>query len=309
MPLRHKCARNTDTIVIASSSDTSEASEDSFPEPVPDSPASHGGFAAENDMSERQTWKINAGSFGMFNHPTLMPTTTAPPPRTPEKGKKRKRVKEYSYYKGSPRTRRREERRAREEIVELSDEGEGEHSLFVSEGASRIDLVIVEGEFENDLRLYSGMTPERARNAKEYLDVLSLVHSADQRLRTTESALGAMASEHKGLEWKLANIDATAENKISDILRQRDEAVRIAEEHADEKIKRVRERLPAKKQNCEEMLRDVAGRRSVLEERVVEVKAELEVVKGKETELEQQGGFELCSDVREVQARGNGDSR
>lgn len=112
-----------------------------------------------------------------------------------------------------------------------------------------------------------------------------------------------MISEHKGLEWKLATIDATAENQISDILRQRDEAIKIATEHAEAKIKRIGEGLPAKRLEYEERLRDVAELKKGMEERILGLKASLEVVNGTEDALEQQGGFELCGDVRDVQAR------
>ncbi|KAF3044926.1 hypothetical protein E8E11_006908 [Didymella keratinophila] len=296
MSLRRKCARDSNTIVISSSSDTSEASEDSTPESDLDTPSSRRGFAAVNDMSERQTSKVNAGNFGMFNDLPLMP-------RTPGKGKKRKRVKEYSDHQESPRTSRRKERSGREEVIEIDDEDEGEQDLFVPENNCPTSHVTVDDDPEDEDRLYSGMTPDRARNTKEYLELVSHVTTAEKHFRTTDSKLSAMTSEQKALGWKLANIDATAENKISDILRQRDEAMKVAIEHAEEKIKRVRERLPVKKAQYDERLRDIAKRRQGMEERVAQVKATLEVIKSKKAALEQQYGFELCSDVRDAQAK------
>ncbi|KAJ4379810.1 hypothetical protein N0V86_004994 [Didymella sp. IMI 355093] len=298
MSLRRTRTRRTDTIVVSSSSDTSEASEDSTPESNPDSPSRHSAFAAENNMSERQTRKLKAGSFGMFNSPTLMPKAS---PRTPESGRKRKRVKEYSEYRESPRTRRKKESTGRQTVTELSDEGEGEQSLFVPETTPFTDAVVVDDEAESEEYLYSGMTPERAKHAKEYINTIQSVQSADKRLKNAETKLSAMTTEHKGLEWKLATIDATAESRISDIMRQRDEAIRIATEHAEEEVKRVRERLPAKKDEYERSLKNVAGRKKEMEERVAELTADLEAAKARQGDLEREGGFELCSDVRKVQ--------
>jgi hypothetical protein len=272
MPPRRQSDRNTNAIVASSSSDTSEASEDCTPESDPDSPSSHRGFATDNNMSERQTQKLNAGRFGMFNHPTLMP-------RTPEKGRKRKRVKEYSDYVESPRAPRRKERRGRKEAIETSDEDEGN----------------AEDKREND--------DERARNTEEYLDVFNLVNSAEARVRVAESTLSTMISEHKSLEFKLAAIDATAENGISDILRQRDEVIRIATEHAEAKIRRVRQRVPRKKTQYERKLHDVSEQRKGMEQRTMELKAALEVIKGKKVALEQQDRSEMYGGLRDVQAR------
>lgn len=306
MPQRRKHTRRADAIVISSSSDTSEASEDSTPESDPDNPSKHGGFAAENDMSERQTRKVNSGSFGMFNRPTLMPKT---PPRTLDSGRK-KRVKEYSAYQEIPRSRRRRGRKTSvSEVIELDYENEENQSLFIPDHTAESAPITVADDSEDEQDIYSGMTPERAQNAKEYLHALSLVESAEKRLRNVEQKLGAAITEHTNLSWKLATIDVTADNKISDIIRQRDEAIKIANEHAEEKIKCVRERLPAKREGYEERLRDIAGRRKRMEERIAEVKSELQGAEERKGELERQGGFELCSDVREVQARGGGTLR
>lgn len=173
MPLRRKGPRNTDAIVISSSSDTSEASEDSTPESDPDSLSSHSCFV-DHDASARQTWKVNAGSFGMFNSPALMP-------RNPEKGKKRKRVKECSDYQESLRSRRSNKRRIREVVVEISDEEEAEYqTLFVPDASSPTNTVIVyDEESGHKSHLYSGMTPERVQNTQEYLDVASQVATAE----------------------------------------------------------------------------------------------------------------------------------
>jgi hypothetical protein len=299
MPFRRKRTRKTDTIVISSSSDTSEASEDSTPGSDPDSPSKYGAFAMENNMSERQTRKLKAGSFGMFNNPTLMPK---PSQRTAESGRKRKRVREYSDYQESPRTRREKERTGRQEVIELRDEGEGEQSLFVPE-ATPFDAVFDDGESESEEYLYSGMTPERAKHAKEYIDTIQSVQSANKRLQNAETKLSATTTECKGLEWKLATIDAVAENTISDIMRQKDETIRIATEHAEEEIKRVRERLPAKKDEHDQSLQNVARRKKEMEQRIAEVMADLEAAKARQVDLERVGGFGLCSDVRKVQDR------
>lgn len=307
MPQRRKRTCRADAIVISSSSDTSQASEDSTPESDPDSPSKHGGFAAENDMSERQTRKVNSGSFGMFNRPTLMPKTS---PRTPDSGKKRKGVKEYSAYQEIPRSRRRRERKTSvSEVMELDYENEENQRLFIPDHTPESAPITIADESEDEQDIYSGMTPERAQNAKEYLHTLSLVESAEKRLRSVEQKLDAATTEHTNLSWKLATIDVTAENKISDIILQRDEAIRISNEHAEEKIKRVRKRLRVKRDGYEKRLRDVAGRSKGMEERITEVKSGLHAAKEKKDELERQGGFELCSDVRQVQARGEGTFR
>lgn len=65
MPLRRKGLRDTGAIVISSSSETSEASEDGTPESDPNSLSSHGRIV-DHDASARQTWKVKDGSFGMF---------------------------------------------------------------------------------------------------------------------------------------------------------------------------------------------------------------------------------------------------
>lgn len=226
----------------------------------------------------------------MFNDSALLLV-----PRTPEKGNKRKRVKEYSDFQQSPRPRRRRERRRREEGIELSDDDktegegvirisdvdEGEQALSVSEGATPVR----QDEREND--------KEHARKIQAYLNTLSLVKSGETRVQVAKSNLGTWISEQKTLEFKLATADTAAENRISDILRQIDEVIRIANEHAEAKVRRIRQRVPAKKAEYEKKLLDVDRQKQGIEERIVELKASLEVVKGQKAALKQQGGFEV----------------
>lgn len=270
-----------------------------MPESDHDSPSKHGGFAALNNMSERQTRKLQAGNFGMFNRPILMPKA---PPGTPESGTKRKRAKEYSDYIEPPRSQRRTQQvRSDDEVIVLDNEGKDGQTLFIPESTTLTPLGADESEDERTL--YASMPPDRARNAQAYLDVIASVESADSRLQVAKSELAAMTTEHTTLEWKLANLDAAAENGISEILRERDEAIRIANLHAEEKIQMISERLPGEKNGCEMELRDVARRQKDVEEKVLQVETELETVEERQRHLERVGGFELCSDVREVQGR------
>lgn len=270
-------------MIVSSSSDTSEASEDSVAESNPETPSGRrGGFAAMNNMSARQTWKVNAGRFGMFNPPTLLPDA----PRTPGMDKKRKRAKEYSDYQESPQQGQRTTRRRRQEVIELSDEDEAERNLSVSEDTTSTDPANAEDKHKS-----RHMYPR----ARQYLNILDLVKTAETHVRIAESALCTGRSEHKGLEWKLATIDAAAKNAISDILRERDEVVRIANEHAEAKIDRIRQRVPAKKTEYEEKLYNVAEVTKSIGERTVELRADLNTLKDRKAALERYRTEQWCS--------------
>lgn len=300
MPLRRKHTRRYDTIVISSSSDPNEASEDSEPESDADSPSKHGGYAAENDMSERQTRKINSGNYGMFNHPTLM----FRPPSTPDSSKKRKRVKEYSSHKKfPPRKSLAKKERDTPELVDMTDQNEDGQSLFIPEDSPEPNEGAAGDEAQNEEDLYTNMTPERARKVKQYLSTLELVRAVDANLQAAETELSEVTTEQTSLSEKFAIIDATAEDKIADIKHERDEAIRIANEVADSRIQKVQEQLPLKKASYEDRIRDCDERKMTTEERVMEARTEVITARAAKAELERQGGFELCSDVRDVQAQ------
>ncbi|KAF1350535.1 hypothetical protein EJ07DRAFT_183973 [Lizonia empirigonia] len=368
MPGHRKRTRNTNLIVIDSSSDSSEVSKDGAAESDVDSLLNAGSYASNNDMSERQTKKINSGSFGMFNRPTLTSRTSS----TTDSGTKRRRVKGYDGHKDSSRSSKRSCQGQRgDPQIFMVDSEEDEESLFVPDTvpqshsrhkphtqdnqrvnaadgslenmdwlgrgmmsrqkktvnsataanrdddeddddeqdphvpqlASRFEPVVIDDDSASEESLYDGMMPERAQKAKEYIQTLKHVDATEDRLRNAENELQAAATQHTSLLWNLATIDAQADNKVSDIRRGRDEMIRIANEHADAMIQRIRERLLAKKASFEKRMGTWTEHKRATEERVSEVRSEVETVREKRDELELRGGFELCSDVREIQAQ------
>ncbi|KAF2627140.1 hypothetical protein BU25DRAFT_422021 [Macroventuria anomochaeta] len=193
--------RHADAIVISSSSDTGEASKDSTLQSDVDSPSKH---KADEEHQQWRLWHVQS--------PELTPKT----PRTPDSGRRKRRVKEYSGYQESPRSSRRTGRRSRVnyEMIALDQEDEDEQSLFVSEASSWSQPIIVDNEPGHEDRLYNGMTPERVRRVKEYLNALNLMETADSHLQPTKNELNSATTEHTNLSWKLATIDATANNTL-----------------------------------------------------------------------------------------------
>ena len=214
-------------------------------------------------------------------------------------------MKEYSGYKEASRSSRRTRQKQYDdqEVIELDHKGEDDKSLFIPDANSQSQLIVVDDQSEDEERLYYDMTPDRTERVKVYLNALSLVETADKNLYTVENELSIATTEHTSLSWQLASIDATAENRISDIIRERDEVIRVANEFAETKIKSIRERLPVKKKSYEGRLQGCVELKKAAEEHRLKMQAELQATKEKKYELERQGGFELCSDVREVQAR------
>ncbi|KAF9694635.1 hypothetical protein EKO04_007609 [Ascochyta lentis] len=301
MSSKHKRTRDTDAITISSSSSSSQASEDGALESDEESSSRRGGFAGVEGMSERQTWKINSGSFGMFNHPALMPLL--PHSSSPEK--KRRRVKECSDYKRTPRSSKSSRSQYVEpEMLMVDDDQEDEQSLFVPDTTSQSQPISVNDDPESDGgSSYEGLTPERAFKVKKYIHVVDTVKTAESSLQTADDSLETAAEEHATLSQKLMAINTTAEHKIDDIMRERDETTRIANEQAEERIQRVRDGLHAKKESYEERMQDCARRQAAAEDGIAKMEAELMEAMEKKRKLEHQGGFELCSDVRDVQAK------
>ena len=330
MPPKRRRNRDASPIVIESSSEVSEASEDNAPEFDVDSPSKHGGLAAQNDVSERHTMKINSGSFGMFNRPMLYSPRR---PRTPEKGTKKKRVKEYSEFQESSRSGKRNSRttgnqtdyalgnglhdtgsmeasrrtgrksRVISKVIEPDMGEEDAQCLFIPEMTSSSGTILADDDSEDEEQIYNGMTPERAQRAKDYIRTLDSVESVDRRLRDAENQLEAAETEHTTLSWKLTTIDATADDKISDIIRERDEAIKLANEHAETKIRHIKDQLPVKKEGYERRLQESAERKKEVEERILKVRAEAENTREAKAEMERQGGFQLGIDVTEIQSR------
>lgn len=363
-----KRTRNTNLIVIYSSSDSSEASEDGAAESDVDSLLNAGSYASNNDMSDRQTKKINSGSFGMFNRPTLTSRT----PSTACSGTKRRRVRGYDGHKDSSRLSKTscQGRRGDPQIF-MVDSEDDEESLFVPDTASQshskhkphkqdnqggdtadgllenvdwlghgmisrqrknidsataanrddaeddddeqgphvpqpastFEPVVIDDDSASEESLYDGMIPERAQKAKEYIQTLRRVDATEDRLRNAENELQAAETQHTGLLWNLAAIDAQADNKVSDIRRARDEMIRIANDHANAMIQRIKEGLPEKKASFEKRMGTCTDHKRATEERVSEVRSEVQTVREKRDELELRDGFALCSDVREIHAQ------
>ncbi|KAJ8118551.1 hypothetical protein OPT61_g487 [Boeremia exigua] len=283
MAFRRQRFHDADEDLAISSSDTSEASEDSTPESDTDSPTKHGGYAAGNDMSERQTQKINSGSFGMFNPLAL----TSGTPRTPDSDKKRRRVKKYSSFNGYSSSRRSKKARCRsQEISERGCEDENDLDLFTPEDSSQS---LIDAGFSDEEDLPGETESESVQKTQEYHDALGLVVRANESLQAAETKLSDVATEHTNLSQKLSTIDATAKNKISDILRERDEAIRAASEFADAKINSIRERLPGKKEEYERRLRECIKRKTTIEAQIVQARKNAKRTMATEDILERGG--------------------
>lgn len=299
-----KPTRKADAIVIDSSSDSSQASEDSAPESDGDSPSKRGGYAAENDMSERQTKKINSGNFGMFNRPTLSARSV----RASDSGdKRRKREKEYSDYREPLSSKKpREEGRDTVGVSRSLHEEEEDSGLFVRENSSQSITVSEVDNPEEDDQLYSDMDPERAQRVKEYLERLDLMERTEESLKAAKDELKEVATMHWHLSEELATVDSTAENEISDLVIERDEAIRLAIESADMKIRKIKDQLPHKKAGYEEKMKECDERKTATEERIKEAKAEHDRAAAIKQQLEQEGGFSLGGDVNYVLSQGRG---
>ncbi|KAJ4311192.1 hypothetical protein N0V94_008067 [Neodidymelliopsis sp. IMI 364377] len=295
MTPKHKRTRNADS-TTSKSSDTSEASEDNAPESDDDSPSKQRGVAAENDMSDRQTRKINSGSFGMFNAPMLSHRT-----RRTSKPTKKKRMKEYSAYTPTPRSscNTRSSLRADSEVFVVDDDNE--QSLFIPESVSR-QPIIIDDESEDEQSAYEGMSVDRREKVKEYLATSAIVDTVNNEIAAAEDELVTATKERQALTQKLADMDVMTEERIKEILRERDEAIRLANEAAEAQMQRFRKRVPVRKTNYEERLQACKARETEARDRISGSRHELEGVRKRMVELEREGGFELGSDVRKVQA-------
>lgn len=185
----------------------------------------------------------------------------------------------------------------------MTGDDEDDLGLFVREDDSQSNTVEKEHEPGNDAGLYGNMTPARIQKVKEYLSTLELVEKVDSNLETTETELSRAMTEQTALWDKLATFDATADDRFAEIIHERDEAIKIANKIADSKIKDLREQLPLKKAKYTEEMSECNQYVAAKEELVKKAKAEVVTAKTTKSELERQGGFELCSDVRDVQAR------
>ncbi|KAJ4344144.1 hypothetical protein N0V95_006306 [Ascochyta clinopodiicola] len=298
---------NNESSPVSSSSSSSQASEDGVLESDDESPSGRRGCAAVNDMSERQARKINSGSFGMFNRPALMDHL----PCSSKLRRKRRRTQEYSEYRGSSRSQPVEPEVLMidddEEEEEEEEEEEDEQNLFVPQSASQAQPITIDEDPESDGESqYGGLTPERARKVKEYIHILSIAETAETELRTATDELTTAVAEHATLSQKLEIMHTTADNRIAEIIQKRDEVIRIANEQAEQRIRRVRERVPGKKQRCEESMQDWVKRKSAAEERIAGLEGEVVRAGERKVELERLGGFELCGDVRDAQAKNAG---
>lgn len=366
MPLKRKSERrrtsNADAISITSSSDTSEASEDSAPESDGDTPLRPPGYATLNDLSDRQTTKINSGRCGMFNPLTLTPQTS----RTSDLGRKRRRKRDSLRSGGKDNRKQHEEaeviaedvgdvadedesltaRDARPrsqstsgkprkpndrtkytlgglrnkidaekggrmsarrktvdtDVIELDLECEDEHSLFIPEKIQQSQPITVNDGSDSDEHLYNGMAHERAHEAKEYIQAIALLRTANKNLQQAEVELNTATAQYTSLSWKLTTIDATANVEICDIIRARDEAIRLANKQAEEDIKHVREVLPVMKESYEVRLRECDERRMMAKERVSAAQDKVAGATQKKSEMEHQGRFRLRNDVVKRQA-------
>jgi hypothetical protein len=293
--------------INSSSSDTSEASEDIMLESDIDSPNHGGGIAAENGMSERQTLKINSGSFGMFNRPMLNSPHTPRTPDSQKRKRKRKRKMEYSGYMHSPRSNSRSDRRQYvdpEVFVIDDDKEEDEQSLFVPDTATPLQPIIIDDEeLENEKSIYDGMTIERRNRVQQYLEALAVVETADRNVQTAESQARTATAEHEILSQKLTDVDSIAAAKIADTIRARDKAISIATEHAEDMIQEIRERVLVQKEEYERRLQACEEAKKVANEQIKGVQDGVGSARKRMVELETEGGFELGKDVMQVQAR------
>ncbi|UPX18709.1 uncharacterized protein EKO05_0009001 [Ascochyta rabiei] len=308
MSSKRKRTYNTDSIPISSSSSSSQASEDSVLESDEESPSRRRGCAAANDMSQRQTRKINSGRFGMFNSPTLMRRLLG----SSNLEKKRRRTNKCSKYRRGSSSQPIEpellvadnDEDEDEDEDKDKDEDKDEQSLFVPDIASQSQPVTIDDGNESDGEsLYEDLTPERARKVKEYIHILNTIETAGISLQTAADELSTAVAEHTTVPQKLKDMHITVDNRVAEIMQERDEAIRIANERAEQKIQRVRERLPRERGSYEERMKECVGRKSTAEKSIAKLETEVLRAREQKDEMERLGGFELCSDTRKVQAK------